>query len=104
MKTPGRILIILVVFAIVMGITYVAVNASGLSSSMDMPQFEGGERPVPPSGQFEGRSEGREGGGGGLMFGLIKNVGIIAILVAIIVVPKNIFRRRKLQVASMNSG
>ena len=102
MKTLGRIIIILVAFAVVMGITYVAVNAGG-SSSTNMPRFELGERPAPANGQFEGRSERHEEGGGGMMFGLIKNAGIIAILVAIIVVPKNISKRKRLQ-ASLSNG
>ena len=110
MKTLGKILIILVVFAVAMGITYFAVNASG-SSSNDMPQFENRERPFPANGQFEpgegqefpgGEFEGRERheGGGGMMFGLIKNIGIITILVAIIVVPKSLNKRKRLQASS----
>ena len=110
MKTLGKILIILAMFAVAMGITYFAVNANG-SSSTNMPQFENGERPFPANGQFEpgerpefpgGEFEGRERreGGGGMMFGLIKNVGIITILVAIIVVPKSLNKRKRLQKSS----
>jgi len=114
MKTLGKILVILVVFAVAMGITYFAVNASG-SSSTDLPQFENRERPFPANGQFEpgerpefsgGEFEGRErreGDGGGLMFGLIKNVGIIAILVTILVVPKNLIKRKRLQTSTSTS-
>jgi len=93
MKALGRILIILVAFAVVMGITYGTVNASG-SSSTSTPQFESGERPASPSGQFEGRPEGQEGGGG-LMFGLIKNIGIIAIVVTLIALPKSVVQKKK---------
>ena len=93
MKTLGRILIILVAFAVVMGITYVAVNACG-SSSTGTSQIESGERPVSPTGQFEGRPEGQEGGGG-LMFGLIKNIGIITAVVILIALPKSIVQKKK---------
>lgn len=99
MKTLGRILIILAVFALVMGITYVAVNASENSSgeapqfeNRERPQFADDERPEFPGG---GRPEGRERGGGGWMFGLIKNVGIIAIVTVLIAVPRGLMRNRK---------
>ena len=110
MKTIGRIFIILVAFVIVMGVTYGIVNASGTSTGMpqlenrerpqfengEMPQFEAGERPELPGGQFEGRPEGgRERGGGGWMVGLIKNVGILTIVVALIAVPRSIMRNKK---------
>jgi hypothetical protein len=96
MKTLGRILIILAVMAIVMGVTYAAVNAGG--SSSDTPQFEAGRRPPFREGQFEGEHrEGRDGreGGGGWMFGLIKNVGVIAVVVTLIVLPKSVARKRR---------
>jgi hypothetical protein len=99
MKTFGRIIIILAVFALMMGVTYLVVNASG-NSSNGIPQFEGregpqfanGERPEFPGG---GRPEGRERGGGGWMFGLIKNVGIIAIVTVLIAVPRSLIKNRK---------
>jgi len=108
MKTLGRILIILAAFAIVMGITYVAVNVAGGSSSTGMPQFQGGERPALPNGQFEmgerpafpgsqfgERPEGRERGGGGWMFGLIKNISIVAVVVTLIALTKSIIQKKK---------
>ncbi|MEW6285070.1 MAG: hypothetical protein AB1509_02485 [Chloroflexota bacterium] len=100
MKTLGRILIILVVMALVMGITYAAVSASGSSGAPGVePRFEEGGRPPFREGQFEGEGhEGREGGG--WMFGLIKNVGIIAVLVTLIVLPKNARRKRKRTLAA----
>jgi hypothetical protein len=104
MKTLGRILIILTAFVIVMGITYVAVNAGGLSSSGGMPQFENDRGSLPANGQFEqpefgvgqfeGRPEDRERGGG-WMFGLIKNVGMIAVVVMLIALPRRIKRNKK---------
>jgi hypothetical protein len=106
MKTLGRIFIILAVFALVMGITYVAVNAGSSSSSASGPQFDrsfpadgerpafgDGERPEFPGGE---RNEFRgERGGGGWIFGLIKNVGVVGIIVALIVLPKGWMRKQK---------
>ncbi len=101
MKTLGRILIILVVMALVMGITYAAVSASGSSGLSGMePRFEeGGRPPFPEGGRFEGeRHEGR--GGEGWMFGFIKNVGVIAVVTTLIVLPKSIMRKRKRALAA----
>ena len=110
MKTLGRILIILAVFALVMGVTYVAINAGGTSISgaprfenNDRPQFANGERPFPSDGQFQPGQrpegfEGRERGGGGvggLMFGFIKNIVIITVVVVLIAAPRSWFRNRK---------
>jgi hypothetical protein len=111
MKTLGRILIILAVFAFVMGITYVVVNASGSSTNGtpfgdgERPQFANGERPLPADGQFQPgqRPEGfegreREGGGGsvfGMMGGFVKNSIIIGVIVALIAAPRSWFRNRK---------
>ena len=108
MKTLGRIFIILAAFALVMGISYVAVNA-GASSLDGTPRIEIGERPFPPNGQFQpgqrlpgGDFEGRreedgERGFGlmGLMFGFIKNTVIIAVFVALISVPRSLMRNKK---------
>ena len=94
MKTLGRVLIILTAFAIVMGVTYFTVSASG-SSSAGAPQFESGERPALPGGQFEGRPERNEEGGGGWMFGLMKNAIIVAVIVAVIVFPTNLMQQKR---------
>lgn len=97
MKTLGRILIILTAFALVMGLTYVVVSAT--SSSTNAPAFERrGEGFTRPDGQFPGgarpefRGEGR--GGGGWVFGMVKNIGIVAVIVALIAVPKDLMRRK----------
>ncbi len=105
MKTLGRVLIILAIFALVMGITYVVVNAGTSSSSSTVPQFDrpfpaNGDRPTLPDGQrpeFPGgeRNEFRGERGGGWMFGAIKNVGVVAIVVALIVLPKGWLQKRK---------
>ncbi len=114
MKTLGRILIILVVFAALSGLMVMGVNASGMSASNF--RGEGGE--FRPGGEMEGgfqpgimpdggrvrpegfeehgeRGEGRGGGMTGLMFGAIKNTFVIGLLVVAIVVPKNVIRKNK---------
>jgi hypothetical protein len=92
MKTIGKTIVILAAFAIVMGVIYSVVNTSG-SSSRGAPQFENGERRMRPDGQFVEREEGR--GEGGWAFGLIKNIGIVAVVVLLIVLPKNAMQKRK---------
>jgi len=102
MKILGRILIILTTFVLIMGMTYVAVSAaSSASGSPGIPAFErGGEgfpRPEDARPQFPG-GEGREfrGGRGGLrwVFGVVRNIGLIAIIVAGVVWLKDFLRRR----------
>lgn len=100
MKTLGRILIILAAFALVMGITYGIVNA--VSSSTTVRAFErGGEgfpRPEGAQPQFPG-GEGGEGGTGGsiirLILGTVKNTGLIAVVVMLVVWIKNTMEKRK---------
>lgn len=87
MKTLARVLIVLVAFAIVMGITYVAVTTGTASTSATSPAFErDGENSRPLGGEH---SE-----SGGWMFGLVKNFGIVAFIIALIVIPKNLMRRK----------
>ena len=108
MKIVGRMLIILAVFALVMGITYGIVNARSSSSSGvpprfeqangrfappdgALPGFENGERPEFPGGGRELRGE----RGGGWLFGALKNIVIIGIIVALIALPKSWIQKRK---------
>ena len=101
MKTLGRILIILVVTALVAGALYLIVNANGTGTASDFPQrgeqfasssdFEAGAR-----SEFEGGRPERGEGGGGWAFGLIKNLGIIAVLVTILILPKGLAKRKRL--------
>lgn len=118
MKTLGRILIILVVFIALSALMVIGVNASGLNQADFRP--EGGEfRPSGELGDFppppgfnpeEGggrvRPEGFEDhdheergeggfGFGGLMFGAARNTLIIAVLVVLIVVPRNAMKQKK---------
>ena len=111
MKIVGRILIILAVFALVMGITYVIVNARSSSGSgsqrpgssrqwkvcshrMERRGFPNGERPEFPGGGREFRGE---RGGGGWLFGAIKNIAMIGIIVALIVCQNHGYRKEKRQ-------
>jgi hypothetical protein len=99
-KTFGRILILSSVFVLLAGLIIVAVNVSGLNA----PDF-GHDRPTqtefrPLQGDEEGGQlfgpEGERGGFGGFrwIFGMVKNIGVIAILVTAIVWPKSILRKR----------
>jgi hypothetical protein len=103
MKIIGRALIILAVFALVMGITYGIVNASSSSASGFSPRNESftnsnGASPAFPGGgrpEFRGRDRNEFRGGGGWLFETLKNVAIIGIIVALIVVPKSWLQKRK---------
>ena len=100
MKTLGQILIILLAFALVMGITYTVVSAAtAASSSIGAPAFErGGEGFPRPEGVRPPNGEGREfrGASSGLrwILGTVKNIGIIAIIVAIVLWLKDFMRKR----------
>ena len=104
MKMIGRILIILAVFAMVMGITYGIVPSRSPSSSAftqrlgpgngQLASPDGAAPGFPNNGRAEfpagARNEFRaERGGGGWLFGTLKNVAIIGILVTLVVVPKS---------------
>lgn len=109
MKTLGRILIILAVFALVMGITYVVVNARSTSSPGVPPGFEQANgRDAPPDGLPQGfengerpefPGEGREfhgdRGGSEWLFEALRNIAIIAIIVALVEIPKSWIQNRK---------
>lgn len=101
MKALWRILVILVVMGLVMGVTYAVVNAGGSNTLPGTePRFAQGGRPPFREGRFEEgeRPEGREGGG--WMFGLLKNVGVIAVVVTLIVWPKGVARKRRRSAAA----
>ncbi len=96
MKTLGRVVIILCAFALVMGLTYMAVTAGNSSTGAAAPAFErGGGFPRPDGARREFRGE----GGGGWIFGMIRNVGIIAVLVALVTIPKDFMQKRRRQIA-----
>jgi len=101
MKTLGRILIILVVFSVVAGLMITVVDASGMNAPDfgSAPQFrpgENGDELRPPEGgenRFE-RGE-REFGGPRWLFGAIKNVAVVGLLVTVIVWPKSVAKKKK---------
>jgi hypothetical protein len=107
MKTLGRILIILVTFALVMGITYAAVNAVNSSTTVRsfgggegfprpecaQPQFPNGQRPESPGG--EGREFRGQVSGLRLILGTAKNVVPIGVIVASVVWLKDFLEKRK---------
>ena len=101
MKTPGRILIILAAFALVMGITYMLVNANSTSGAA--PAFGGGtdgfpQRDAQGSAFANGERPDVDAPGGGWIFGVVRNVGVIAIVVALVAVPKRLTYGRPLPV------
>ena len=99
MKTFGRILMIVVAFAIMMGITYSVVNASGVTSNRT-PEFQRGDDGFAPTNgerrEFHDDDHDERGGSGfGLMFGLIKNTIIVAFIVALIAFPKKLLQQKR---------
>jgi hypothetical protein len=119
MKTIGRILIILAVTALITAAMYFAVNASGSGLSSDFRRgreqfqpggtFPNGARPEGSRPNFEGGRPGREGGedgpgGLGWTLGWIKDLGVIAVLVAIIVLPKRLGKRKRLAAVKADPG
>ena len=94
MKTLGRVLMILIAFTIMMGITYTAVSASGSSTNASVFQ-NGNEGFAPSNGDTH---EFREAGGGngiGVIFGLLKNIIIVAVIVALVAFPKNLLQQKR---------
>ena len=114
MKTIVRILIILLAASVVVGATW-ALTRSGANA-----QFSPGEARFRPNGDFGGegfvpgqppqgfgqgqRPEGfREGGfdggrrGGFLPFGWIRNIGLIAVIVAVVVFVEYLMDRRRIK-------
>jgi hypothetical protein len=116
MKIIGRILIILAVFSAVAGLMVFVVNASGSSAAPF--GFDGAPsqfrsrgdgnltRPEdgfnPGNGQIRTERGGREGrgGSGGLMFGMVRNFVILAVLVTLIALPRNIIKKKKRRTAA----
>ena len=99
MKTLGRILIIVTLTVLVAAGLYALVDANASTSTPG--GFPGGDefRPGGELPAFDGqRPEGRERGemGGGWMFGLIKNVGVMSIIVAIIVLPSSLKKKKRI--------
>lgn len=109
MKTFGRILIILTAFTVLGGLMMWVGNANGVNSPTfarnsgeaefrppqgDEDGQEGSRPPREVGEDHEGR-EGRGGFGGRWVFSLIKNVGVISVLVVAIVLPKSIIKKKR---------
>jgi hypothetical protein len=112
MKIIGRILMILTAFTALSMLMTLAVNAGGISSSAPdfddvPPQFQSrqGSREGfgPEGGEFRPeRGERKEQGGAGWVFGLTKNIGVIALVAALIILPKRFSQRKKAAVNAAN--
>ena len=110
MKTLGRIFIILLVTALVTAALYLLVSASNtgatagfsergeqFQSGGGLPNYEGTRR------DFEGGRERGEIGEGGFL-GIIRSVLVIGVIVAIIVLPKNLKKRKRMTAVNAGSG
>ena len=107
MKTLGRIFIILFAFIFLSGLMVVAVNVAGInqpnfgndgSRTEFRPQGgeEGGLPFRPEGGHEEGERSERGGRGGfGWIFGAVKNVGVISVLVVLIAWPRSLSKKKK---------
>ncbi len=102
MKTLGRIFIILFAFILLSGLMVTSVNAVG----MNMPDFDDGEQtefrpqggeegglPFRPEGEHFERGE--RGGGSRWAFGLVKNVGVLSVLVVAVAWPRSLAKKKK---------
>lgn len=109
MKTLGRILIILTAFTVLGGLMVWVGNVNGVNTP-DFARNSGEAEFRPPQGNEDGQEgsrppreigenhEGREGRGsfgGRWVFSLIKNVGVISVLVVAVVFPKSIIKKKR---------
>ena len=103
MKTLARILIILAVAALLTFAIVAIVNSNSSNASLPGNGFQPQAEGFRPQGSLpDGNRPGRGEGGGGWMFGLVKNAGVMAVLVALIVLPKSLFKRKKVNAAIEN--
>ncbi len=96
MNTFFRILMIVAAFTLVMGLVYAVVSTTSSSAG-----FADSQRFNPSNGERPGHFERDQGDGGGLpgigwIVGLVKNLGIVAVIISLVVGTKN-FRQRKRQ-------
>lgn len=102
-KIIGRILLITIVFSVFSGLFVAVVNASGANA----PDFNGTSQFRPTDKDGGGRPEGRDGGNSGLrlVFGMTKNIVVVGVLVAAIVWPKSVLKKkRKLTLINSNDS
>jgi len=94
MKTLGRILVILIMFVVMMGVTYSVVSASG-SSSTGAPAIQRGGGDFQASGVRPENRDGRGFSPAGMLAGLLKNSVIVAFFVVMIAFPKSLIQQRR---------
>ncbi len=100
MKILGRTFIILFAFVLLSGLMVATVNASGVNQpdfTGERTEFrpqggENGDLPFPNEGR---RPEGGERGGGFWIFGAVKNIVVIGVLVVAIVWPRSVAKKKK---------
>jgi hypothetical protein len=111
MKTIGRILLILAVFSVLSGLMVAAVNANeqqstapsdfdGVPSQFRTDGDEDTDGIRPGGGEFRSERGGRgDIGGSRWIFGLLKNVGVMALLVTVIALPRSLAKKKRIQLA-----
>jgi hypothetical protein len=101
MKTLGRIFILSFVFVLLSGFMIMTVNASGMNTTDSDGDRAGQTEFRAPQGDEEGEQpfrpeeEREDFGGSRWIFGVVKDLGVIAIFVVAIVWPKSIRRKRR---------
>jgi len=103
MKILGRTFIILFAFVLLSGLMVAAVNASGVNQpnfNGERTEFrpQGGENgglPFPNEGRRPEGGERGERGGGFWIFGAVKNIVVIGVLVLVIVWPRSAAKKKK---------
>jgi hypothetical protein len=97
MKMIGRILIITAVFSLFAGLMITLLNVSGANNPdfNAAPRFQANDNGFRPEGGENQFGRGEQELEGGWLFGLIKNLAVLALLVTAVVWPKSIVRKRK---------
>jgi len=98
MKTFLRVLMILAAFACVMGLAYLVVNLNSSSNPTTASAFENRSVEFAQNGTRPEFDREGAGGGGAWIFGLIKNIVVVAVIVVSIVLPKNLLLSRRREV------
>lgn len=109
MKTLGRIAIILLAAAVVVGAAWALTRNTGNGQAVPAEaQFRpgddfGGKEFAAPGQRPEGLREGgfERGRGGFRQFGWIKNVGLIAVIVAVVVLFERVLDRKRINHAAV---
>jgi hypothetical protein len=98
MNILGRIFLVLVVFSVVASVLVAVVNAS--TGSATASEAFAGDRPR-PGGMPDGREfRPSDGMDAGWISGLIRNIGVIAVITTLIVFPKSLLRAKRKSVSA----